>query len=116
MTEDQDKAHFTMWCMMASPLVAGNDVRTMSEVTRDILTNKHAIAVNQDPLGLQATIIDDQSSSAGTQVWAKQLASPEGSWAVALLNRGADAQKITADFSTLGTSAFEVLDLWDDAA
>jgi alpha-galactosidase len=116
MPEQQDRAHFTMWCMLASPLVAGNDVTTMSEVTRKILTNKHAIAVNQDPLGQQATIIDDQSNSTETQVWAKQLASPAGSWAVALLNRGKDAQNITADFTALGSSEFEVLDLWDDAA
>lgn len=61
MNEAQDKAHFTMWCMLASPLIAGNDVRTMSNVTRDILTNPHAIAVNQDPLGRQAAVISSYS-------------------------------------------------------
>ena len=58
MTEDQDRAHMTMWCMLSSPLVAGNDVRTMSNATRAILTNAHAIAVNQDALGLQATLVN----------------------------------------------------------
>jgi len=117
MSEDQDRAHFSMWCMLASPLVAGNDVRTMSETTRQILTNKHAIAVNQDPLGKQATVVADDTS-AQTQVWAKKLATPAGSWAVALLNRGTVSQNITANFDAfeaLEPSSFEVLDLWADA-
>jgi hypothetical protein len=103
MTEDQDRAHFTMWCMLASPLVAGNDVRDMSEATRKVLTNTHAIAVNQDPLGQQATLIDDaKGSPEKTQVWARQLMAPVGSWAVALLNRGDTAQHITGNFADLG--------------
>ena len=57
MSAAQDRAHFSMWCIMASPLVAGNDVRTMSDTTRDILTNPFAIAVNQDPLGKQAVLV-----------------------------------------------------------
>ena len=47
----------TMWAMLASPLVAGNDVRTMSAATRSILTNTHVIGVNQDALGKQATLV-----------------------------------------------------------
>lgn len=54
LTDDQNRAHFTMWCILASPLIAGNDVSNMSDSTRSILTNKHAIAVNQDKLGKQA--------------------------------------------------------------
>ena len=50
MTAAQDRAHFTIWCIMASPLIAGNDLRKMSQDTIQILTNKHAIAVNQDAL------------------------------------------------------------------
>ena len=50
MTAAQDRAHFTIWSIMASPLIAGNDLRKMSQDTIQILTNKHAIAVNQDPL------------------------------------------------------------------
>ena len=50
MTAAQDRAHFTIWSIMASPLIAGNDLRKMSQDTLQILTNKHAIAVNQDPL------------------------------------------------------------------
>lgn len=50
MTVAQDRAHFAIWSIMASPLIAGNDLRKMSQDTIQILTNKHAIAVNQDPL------------------------------------------------------------------
>ena len=126
MTEDQDRAHFTMWSMLASPLIAGNDLTTMSNATRSILTNKHAIAVNQDPLGVQATLVNGtgpvdgysariREASAGTlstsipsgasdtQVWAKALAATD-SFAVAFLHRnataGADAS-ITLDFHAL---------------
>jgi len=83
MDAEQDKAHFSLWCMLASPLVAGNDVRTMSAATTAILTNKHAIAVNQDPLGHQGVLVQteatkgdasmQQNTSNTTQVWAKLL-------------------------------------------
>ena len=50
---NQDRAHFTMWCMMASPLILGNDVRNMSDETKAILTNRDLIAIDQDKLGVQ---------------------------------------------------------------
>lgn len=52
MTDSEDRAHFSLWCMMAAPLIAGNDLRTMGEKTRNILTNKEVIAVDQDSLGI----------------------------------------------------------------
>lgn len=111
MTSDQDRAHFTMWCMLAAPLIAGNDVRNMSETTRGILTNQHAIAVNQDPLGKQATVVQSEGSN-GTQVWVKPLAS--GDVAVALLNRAESGAKISFNFSAaIANAAAEVFDLWD---
>src|SRR3954463_9485233 len=54
LTESQNRAHFTMWCLIDAPLIAGNDIRKMSASTNSILTNKEVIAVNQDPLGIQA--------------------------------------------------------------
>lgn len=130
MNELQDRAHFAMWCIMASPLVAGNDVRTMTEATRLILTNKYAIAINQDPLGRQAALVTKDSThttvhaevdASGTQVWAKLLSSPAGSIAIALLNRGSAAVNITANFAHLQdttgaphTSRYEVLDIWSN--
>jgi alpha-galactosidase len=54
MSEDEDRAHMSIWAMMASPLIAGNDLRAMSEATRRILTNPGVIAINQGKLGIQA--------------------------------------------------------------
>merc|ERR1712050_204265 len=117
MSDEQDKAHFTMWCILASPLIAGNDVRTMSNATRDILTNRHAIAVNQDKLGRQGRLV--QNGTDGVQVWAKELSAPPGAYAVALLNRLSTALTFTLHFSVLAdhvAEEYEILDLWADAA
>ena len=54
MSEIEDRSHFALWCILASPLIAGNDLRSMSATTRGILTNKGALAVNQDKLGVRA--------------------------------------------------------------
>ena len=53
-TNEQYQSHFALWCMMASPLLCGNDVRQMNDSTLQILLNKDLIAINQDPLGIQA--------------------------------------------------------------
>ena len=57
LTGEEAKAHFSLWSMMAAPLIAGNDVRAMPGEVRDVLTNREVIAVNQDPLGEQARVI-----------------------------------------------------------
>jgi alpha-galactosidase len=82
MSETEDRSHFALWCILASPLIAGNDLRSMTEITRSILTNPGVIAVNQDPLGAQAIVC---ASGNNTQVWAKPMA--DGSTVVLLLNR-----------------------------
>ncbi|MBQ9215592.1 MAG: glycoside hydrolase family 27 protein [Prevotella sp.] len=81
MTENEDRAHFTMWCMMASPLILGNDLRNMSEATRNIIMNKEIIAIDQDPLGVQGWHYCDK---AGLQFWFKPLAGDD--WAFTILN------------------------------
>ncbi len=85
MSYTEARAHFAMWAMMASPLLAGNDVRKMSAQTRTILENREVIAVDQDPLGIQATLADEPTPT--TQVWSRPLHVP-GTYAIALLNRG----------------------------
>ncbi|CAH2801988.1 MAG: hypothetical protein CPDRYMAC_5366 [uncultured Paraburkholderia sp.] len=100
MTADQDTAHFVIWAMMSSGLNAGNDVRSQSAATQALLANKAVIAVNQDPLALQA-VLDTADSSSTLQVWTKPL-STSGTRVVALLNRGATAAPITARLSNLG--------------
>ncbi|AVR44594.1 alpha-galactosidase [Christiangramia fulva] len=89
MSTSEDRAHFTMWCMIAAPLIAGNDLRNMNETTRAILTNKDVISINQDRLGVQAF---KYSEDDGLEVWVKPLANDE--WAVTFLNRSEQERKI----------------------
>ena len=90
MSVPEDRAHFTMWCMLAAPLISGNDLRSMNPDTLKILTDKDVIAINQDPLGFQAL---KYSAKDGMEVWFKPLT--KGSWAVCILNRTADARNFT---------------------
>lgn len=82
MSFEEDRAHFSLWCMMASPLMAGNDLRQMSEQTRAILTNQEAIAINQDSLGIQGFKCFQKDR---WEVWAKPL--KNGELALCFLNR-----------------------------
>jgi alpha-galactosidase len=114
MTATEYRSHFSLWAMMAAPLIAGNDVRAMMDpsaaATRDILLNKDVIAVDQDPLGVQGTIV--QASPSELQVWVKPLA--DGSRAVLLFNRASVPTSMTADWGRvgLGTKKARVRDLW----
>ena len=113
MSYDEDKTHFTMWCMMNSPLLAGNDLRSMSKQTIEILTNKEIIALNQDPLVYQARRLVDNGD---LEVWAKPLVSTmSGKVAVTLLNRSNKTATINFDLKTVGIDAskgFSYRDLW----
>jgi len=114
MSYEEDKAHFTMWCMMCSPLLAGNDLSNMSEETLGILTNEEVIALNQDPLVYQARRIIDHGE---LEVWAKPLGTTvNGQVAVALLNRSENADTIGFDMSAVGIVAargYTLRDLWE---
>ena len=108
---NEDRAHFAMWAIMAAPLIAGNDIRSMSTTTRDILNNAEIIAVDQDPLGIQGRLV--ASPGANLQVWSKTL-SGTNTRAVALFNRGTSPASITVQWSALGLPAksASVRDLW----
>lgn len=93
MSVNQDRAHFSMWCMMAAPLMAGNDLRKMSQETLEILTNREVIAVDQDPLGVQGF---RYSSKNGVEVWFKPLVNDE--WAMCVLNRTTNVVTINFDW------------------
>ncbi|OAB43046.1 NPCBM/NEW2 domain-containing protein [Paenibacillus antarcticus] len=109
MTYEEDKSHFSMWAIMASPLIAGNDLRTMSAQTKEILTNKEVIAVNQDPMGIQGIRVVKNGDK---EVWAKPLEN-RSSGAVALFNRSNSATNITVNWNDLGISgSASVRDLW----
>ncbi|MCQ2134618.1 MAG: glycoside hydrolase family 27 protein [Bacteroidales bacterium] len=119
MTKDEQISHFAMWCMLAAPLMSGNDLRDMSLQTIEILTNKEAIAVNQDPLGKQAVLFMDMDGH-DRQIWAKPLAN--GEIAVCFLNRGRDTWNLdynwlnqTMYFATeinFRTNEYNIRDLW----
>lgn len=95
MTRDEQVSHFSMWAMLAAPLMSGNDLRDMSLQTIEILTNKEVIAVNQDVLGKQATLFMDMDSH-DRQIWAKPL--ENGEIAICFLNRGRDTWNLDYDW------------------
>ena len=92
MTDQEYRAHFSMWCILAAPLMAGNDIRDMSPGIQDILTNKEVIAVDQDVLGKQGRKVQDDGDF---EVWAKEL--KDGSQAVALLNRSTKEKRLKSN-------------------
>jgi alpha-galactosidase len=110
MTDTEYRSHFSLWCLLASPLMSGNDLREMTPETIAILTNKEVIAINQDTLGTQGKRIRDDGD---LEVWTKPLA--DGSIAAILLNRSAAESKMSLTCEDLGLPAgttFTVRDLW----
>jgi alpha-galactosidase len=110
MTTTEYRSHFSLWCILAAPLIAGNDIRSMSPEIAEILTNKELIAVDQDQLGMQGRRV---KRDAELEVWARQLA--DGSRAVALLNRGTAEKNISVTWSEIGYPDYlpaSVRDLW----
>ncbi len=103
MTINEDRAHFTMWCMMASPLILGNDIRNMSAEVRDILTNREMIAVDQDALGVQGLHLMDDD---GLQFWFKPLEG--GDWAFVILNATKEDKTYALDWQKFNFTDKEV--------
>ena len=89
MSLNEDRAHFSMWCMLAAPLIAGNDVRHISRETLGILANKEAIAVDQDALGVEGFM---HLAKDGVEVWFKPLS--HEAWAVCVLNRNSTTKPV----------------------
>jgi len=110
MTVEEYRTHFSMWAMMAAPLMAGNDLRDMSREIQEILTNREVIAVDQDPLGVQGRVVLDRGY--GIQLWAKPLSG--GSTAVAVLNRRGEAMEAYVRWADVGLEPgpARVRDLW----
>src|SRR5579883_1715005 len=108
MTDTEYQTHMTLWCILAAPLLAGNDIRNMSPSIAAILMNKELIAVDQDRLGRQGVRV---AKDGDLEVWAKPLA--DGAYAVGLFNRGTAAARVTAKWSDIGISgSHPVRDLW----
>jgi alpha-galactosidase len=110
MSDIEYRSHFSLWAILAAPLIAGNDLRDMRPEIRDILTNKEVIAVDQDPLGRQGERV---AKNGDAEVWAKQM--DDGSRAVILLNRGGAKQFVSVKWEELGYPAnlgAGIRDLW----
>jgi alpha-galactosidase len=124
MTNEEYKTHFSLWCMLAAPLMAGNDLANMTPEIKNILTNKEMIAVNQDTLGKQGVCFRDNGDY---QIWIKPLA--QGDKAICLLNQGDEKKTVLVDFDLLARSKnsrwgfypddkislkdFKIRDLWE---
>lgn len=93
MTNAEDRSHFSLWCMLASPLIMGNDIRSANQESIEIQNNEYAIAINQDPLGIQAF---QYSSIDSTEVWVKPLQNNE--WAICFLNRKNESVHLEFDW------------------
>jgi alpha-galactosidase len=118
-TADENRSHFTIWCMNASPLICGNDVRSMSEAIFTILSNREVIALDQDSLGWNGR---RTRVTGNVDVWVKKLKSLDTNlqrkWAVTLFNRGAAAATNTvinwSDFGeTEAGAGYGIRDLWN---
>ena len=111
MTTTEYRSHFSLWAMLAAPLIAGNDIRNMTPEIKEILTNKEVIAVDQDALGVQGRRV---RKNGDLEVWAKEM--KDGSRAVILFNRSAAEAEIAASWEDLGYPAHlsaSVRDLWE---
>ncbi len=90
LSDNENKSHFTIWSMLAAPLIAGNDIRKMSAQTKTVLTNKEIAALNQDSLGIQGFVYSKKDS---IETWVKPLSNNEV--AVCFLNRSVNPATVT---------------------
>lgn len=117
MTYEEDKTHFTMWCMMSTPLMVGCDLTKITDETLEILKNREMIAVNQDVGCMQAVVareIWEENELVG-EIWVKDLGKVNsGRKAVAILNRSNHELKATLNIKEIGfsESATYIRDLW----
>jgi alpha-galactosidase len=110
MTKGEYRAHFSLWCLLAAPLMSGNDLRSMNTNVIEILTNKEVIAVNQDSLGIQGHKVRDDGNF---EVWSKLLR--DSSQAVILLNRSSSEMRMSVAWQEIGfenDALLLVRDLW----
>jgi len=112
MTDDEYRVHMTLWSLLAAPLLAGNDLRSMSDETKAILLNREVIAIDQDPEAKPAKVVSQQGM---TEVVARELRG--GALAVALFNRGDQPAKVSVNWAELNLAGkkLQARDLWKHA-
>lgn len=110
MSYDEDKTHFSMWCMLNSPLLLGNDLRNMSAQTVAILTNKEIIALNQDEGFVQAKRMFKEGD---IEIWIKPLGAKGKQKAIAIMNHGEEKKDFFISSKKMGIhSKSQLTDLW----
>lgn len=113
MSENEARAHFSMWSMLAAPLMAGNDLRKMTAADQAILTNKELIAINQDVLGKQGFKIEDFGNF---EIWQKPLS--DGDIAICFFNRETTDKTYDVDWSRIKIKDFkdnyQIKNLWEN--
>ena len=110
MTNTEYRSHFSLWAMLAAPLIAGNDLRDMTPEIQEILTNKEVIAVDQDVLGREGRRVHRDGD---LEIWARDLQG--GNRAAVLFNRSANDRQIPLNWEDLGYPSHlsaDVRDLW----
>ena len=108
MNDAEYRTHFSLWSILAAPLIAGNDLREMSAATKEILLNHEVVAVDQDKLGQQGRRLAQDGDK---EIWARPLEG--GNTAVGFFNKGNDDAEITVNWSDLKISApLQLRDLW----
>jgi alpha-galactosidase len=108
MSEDEYRTHMSLWAILAAPLLAGNDLSKMGDGDRRILTNKDAIAIDQDALGKQG---DRLYQNGDLEVWTRPLSG--GRVAVGLFNRGASPSDMSIQLAQVGfPRGAELRDVW----
>ena len=113
MSATEDRAEFSLWAEMAAPLIAGTNIAGANSTTVSILSNKAVVAVDQDPLGKQGTMV---SSSSGHDVLAKPLAN--GDVAVVLFNETGSTATISTTAAAIGktgAAGYGLANLWSGA-
>ncbi|HVV00022.1 MAG TPA: glycoside hydrolase family 27 protein [Verrucomicrobiae bacterium] len=108
MKPEEYKTHMALWCLLAAPLFAGNDLLAMKPATLELLTNSDLIAIDQDRAGIQGRRVWQEGPK---EIWLKRLSN--GGAAIGLLNRDEHSMVITADFKALGLpKKLSLRDVW----
>jgi len=112
LTPDEQYSHVSLWCLLSAPLIIGCDIARLDDFTLGLLTNDEVLAVDQDPLGRQATQIVNEGDRV---VYSKTL--EDGSFAVGLFNRGSSATSIAVSWGpwgdlTTAKGSLRARDLW----
>jgi alpha-galactosidase len=109
MTRDEYRTHMALWALLAAPLLAGNDLRSMNQETKELLTNREVVSVDQDRKGVQGHRVWEEGP---LEIWTRPLA--DGSQAVGLFNRSEGTMTIQLDLGAIGfEGATKLRDLWE---